>query len=94
MPPPEEIIQVTGLCHSYGTAKAVDGISFSVKRGEIFSFLGPNGAGKSTVINILITLLNLQKGTASVAGYDVAREPQKVREAIGIVFQPLLSTGT
>jgi ABC-2 type transport system ATP-binding protein len=87
VPPPEGIIQVTGLCHSYGTAKAVDGISFSVKRGEIFSFLGPNGAGKSTVINILITLLNLQKGTASVAGYDVAREPQKVREAIGIVFQ-------
>ncbi|MDD4253730.1 MAG: ATP-binding cassette domain-containing protein [Methanoculleus horonobensis] len=63
------------------------GISFTVRRGEIFSFLGPNGAGKSTTINILTTLLPVQKGTVRVAGYDVAREPGKVREAIGIVFQ-------
>jgi ABC-2 type transport system ATP-binding protein len=62
MPQPETltdqaIIRVENLEHSYGNFKAVDGISFSVKKGQIFSFLGPNGAGKSTAINVLITLL-------------------------------------
>jgi ABC-2 type transport system ATP-binding protein len=83
------IIRVENLEHSYGAFKAVDGISFSVKRGEIFSFLGPNGAGKSTAINVLITLLAKQKGTATVDGYDVTNDPQKVRESIGIVFQDI-----
>ena len=83
------IIEVKNLEHSYGGFKAVDGISFSVKEGEIFSFLGPNGAGKSTAINILITLLSLQKGEASVAGFDVTKDPQKVRESIGVVFQDI-----
>lgn len=83
------IIRVENLEHSYGAFKAVDGISFSVKRGEIFSFLGPNGAGKSTAINVLITLLAKQKGTAIVDGYDVTNDPQKVRESIGIVFQDI-----
>jgi len=85
----EAIITVENLEFSYGDFKAVDGISFTVKKGEIFSFLGPNGAGKSTAINVLITLLALQKGKASVAGYDVAKDPQKVRESIGIVFQEI-----
>jgi ABC-2 type transport system ATP-binding protein len=84
-----EIIRVENLEHSYGDFKAVDGISFFVKEGEIFSFLGPNGAGKSTAINVLITLLSLQKGKASIAGFDVTKEPQKVRESIGIVFQDI-----
>jgi ABC-2 type transport system ATP-binding protein len=83
----DPIIIVRNLYHRYGDFTAVDGISFEVEEGEIFSFLGPNGAGKSTAINVLITLLALQEGTAMVAGYDVAREPQKVREAIGVVFQ-------
>ena len=81
------IIRVENLEHSYGDFKAVDDISFSVKKGEIFSFLGPNGAGKSTAINVLITLLSLQKGKASIDGHDVTKDPQKVRESIGIVFQ-------
>ena len=85
----QAIIRVENLEHSYGAFKAVDGISFNVKKGEIFSFLGPNGAGKSTAINVLITLLAKQKGEASVAGYDVTRDPQKVRESIGIVFQDI-----
>ena len=85
----QAIIRVENLEHSYGAFKAVDGISFSVKKGEIFSFLGPNGAGKSTAINVLITLLAKQKGEASVAGYDVTSDPQKVRESIGIVFQDI-----
>jgi len=83
------IIRVENLQHRYGDFRAVDGISFTVKKGEIFSFLGPNGAGKSTAINVLITLLSLQEGTATVAGYDVSNDPQNVRESIGIVFQDI-----
>jgi ABC-2 type transport system ATP-binding protein len=83
------IILVENLEHRYRDFVAVDNISFSVKKGEIFSFLGPNGAGKSTAINVLITLLSLQKGRATVAGYDVAKNPQQVRESIGIVFQDI-----
>jgi ABC-2 type transport system ATP-binding protein len=81
------IISVKNLFHRYGNFTAVDGVSFEVEKGEIFSFLGPNGAGKSTAINVLITLLQIQEGTANVAGYDVAKEPQHVRESIGVVFQ-------
>lgn len=82
-----QIITVQGLYHCFKEVVAVDGISFAVKEGEIFSFLGPNGAGKSTAINVLTTLLPIQEGTATVAGYSVADNPQKVRESIGIVFQ-------
>ena len=82
-----DIITVHDLYHRYGDVVAVDGISFAVKEGEIFSFLGPNGAGKSTAINVLTTLLPIQEGSATIAGYSVARDPQKVRESIGIVFQ-------
>lgn len=83
----ENIITVKNLEYKYGDFKAVDGVSFFVREGEIFSFLGPNGAGKSTVINILTTLLPVQKGSATIAGYDLATEPQEVRRSIGIVFQ-------
>lgn len=83
----ENIISVKDLYHRYGEFIAVDGISFEVKEGEIFSFLGPNGAGKSTAINVLTTLLPIQEGSAMVAGYNVAKNPQNVRESIGIVFQ-------
>jgi ABC-2 type transport system ATP-binding protein len=85
----QPMIEVKNLEHSYGNFKAVDGISFAVQEGEIFSFLGPNGAGKSTAINILITLLSLQKGEAGVAGFDVKKDPQKIRESIGVVFQDI-----
>ncbi len=83
----ENIIEVKNLKHSYGDFLAVDDVCFSVKEGEIFAFLGPNGAGKSTVINILITLLPLQKGTVRMAGYDLATQQEKIRGSIGIVFQ-------
>jgi ABC-2 type transport system ATP-binding protein len=82
-----DIIEVRDLEHTFNSIKAVRGITFSVRKGEIFSFLGPNGAGKSTTINILTTLLPPQTGMVQVAGYDVAREPDKVRKSIGIVFQ-------
>ncbi|MDH7510443.1 MAG: ATP-binding cassette domain-containing protein [Methanolinea sp.] len=81
------IIEVSSLFHSYGETEAVRGVSFFVREGEIFSLLGPNGAGKSTVINVLITLLPLQKGNVTIAGYDLARDPAHVRRSIGIVFQ-------
>ncbi len=83
----ERIIEVKDLEYKYGDFKAVDGVSFFVREGEIFSFLGPNGAGKSTVINILTTLLPVQKGSVAIAGYDLAKEPVQVRRSIGIVFQ-------
>jgi len=83
----ERIIEVKDLEYKYGDFKAVDGVSFFVREGEIFSFLGPNGAGKSTVINILTTLLPVQKGSVVIAGFDLAKEPVQVRRSIGIVFQ-------
>jgi ABC-2 type transport system ATP-binding protein len=83
----EPIIEVRDLSHAYGDVLAVDNISFSVNRGEVFAFLGPNGAGKSTVINVLITLLSIQTGEVSIAGYGVRTSPEMVRRAIGIVFQ-------
>jgi len=83
----EPVIEVRDLSHSFGDVLAVDSISFSVRKGEIFSFLGPNGAGKSTTINVLTTLLPVQKGEVRIAGHDVAAEPEEVRRSIGIVFQ-------
>jgi ABC-2 type transport system ATP-binding protein len=83
----QRIIEVKDLDYSYNGFKAVDRVSFFVREGEIFSFLGPNGAGKSTVINILTTLLPVQKGSVIIAGHDLAAEPQAVRRSIGIVFQ-------
>lgn len=67
--------------------RALDGISFSVKEGEILGFLGPNGAGKTTTLNILSTLLKPTSGTATVNGHDVVKEPDAVRRSIGYVFQ-------
>lgn len=81
------VIEVNNLEHRYGDLTAVDNISFTVEKGEIFSFLGPNGAGKSTVINILTTLRKIQKGEAKVNGFDVAKDSKNVRKSIGIVFQ-------
>lgn len=67
--------------------KAVDGISFNVKEGEILGFLGPNGAGKTTTLNMLSTLLRPTSGTATVNGHDILTEPDAVRRSIGYVFQ-------
>jgi len=66
---------------------AVDHVSFTVKEGEIFGFLGPNGAGKTTTINMLITILRPTGGDAVVCGHDIAKEPNKVRNCIGVVPQ-------
>jgi ABC-2 type transport system ATP-binding protein len=83
----ESIISVEGLHYNYGKVKAVDNISFNVKKGQIFSFLGPNGAGKTTTINILTTLLPIQNGKVTISGFDVQKQQDNVRKSIGIVFQ-------
>lgn len=83
----KEIITVNNLTRKFGEFVAVDGISFSVKRGEIFGFLGPNGAGKSTTIKMLTTLLHPTGGEMLLNGFNPVHDPQKVRQNFGIVFQ-------
>ena len=83
----EDVIEVQELTKRFGDLVAVDHVSFTVKRGEIFGFVGPNGAGKSTAIKMLTTLLHPTSGTARICGYDVVRESDEVRRHIGIVFQ-------
>ena len=87
MPDPQTAVEVAGLVKVFGDFRAVDDISFTVKRGEIFGFLGPNGAGKSTAIRILCGLLAPTAGRATVGGIDVAKSPETVRENIGYMSQ-------
>ncbi len=84
-----EAIRVSGLTKHYGTTRAVDGASFTVERGEIFSLLGPNGAGKTTTISILSCLARPTGGEASIFGHGVAREPMTVKASIGLVPQEI-----
>ena len=84
---PEPIIDIRDLTRRFGKFTAVDAISFQVERGEIYGFLGPNGAGKTTTIRMLCTLIRVTAGKATVAGFDVAKEPHEVRQHIGLVFQ-------
>jgi len=81
------IISVKGLKKYYNGLKAVDGINFEVKKGEIFGFLGPNGAGKTTTIKMLVTLLKPTGGMALINNYDINKNPYDVRKSIGVVFQ-------
>lgn len=83
----ENIIDVKGLTKRFGDFTAVNDISFTVKKGEIFAFLGPNGAGKSTTIKMLTTILSPTGGSITLNGHDVARDPNAVRHSFGIVFQ-------
>ncbi len=83
----EHVIQTINLTKEYGELRAVDNVSLSIGRGEIFGLLGPNGAGKSTTIMMLTTLLKPSSGRAEICGYDVVKEPNKVRKSISVVFQ-------
>jgi ABC-2 type transport system ATP-binding protein len=76
-------IEVQNISKSYGTQKALDDVSFSIKKGEIVGFLGPNGAGKSTLMKILTTFLVADHGQAVVNGFDVGQQTQKVQNSIG-----------
>ncbi|MCS6954127.1 MAG: ABC transporter ATP-binding protein [Bryobacterales bacterium] len=81
------IVAVEQLAHYYGSRQALAGVSFAVRRGEIFGLLGPNGSGKSTLFRILSTMMAPSSGRAVVAGFDVDRQPEAVRQRIGVVFQ-------
>ncbi len=83
----KKIIEISDLCKSYGEVRAVDGLSFSVREGELFAFLGVNGAGKSTTINIMCGSLRKDGGRVVIDGHDIEREMDAVRGLIGVVFQ-------
>ena len=88
-----DIITTNNLTKKFNDLTAVDQITLSVKKGEIFGFLGPNGAGKTTTIKMLITLSNPTSGSAMVADFDIIKEKDNVRKNIGVVFQePALDT--
>ncbi|GAA5088923.1 daunorubicin resistance protein DrrA family ABC transporter ATP-binding protein [Microbacterium yannicii] len=81
------VIVVEGLRKTFGRQRVLDGLDLEVARGEVFALLGPNGAGKTTTINILTTLVHPDAGTATVAGIDVAREPEQVKRRISLTGQ-------
>lgn len=83
----EAMIRIEDLRHSYGKRAALRGISFDVLPGEIFGLLGPNGSGKTTLFRILSTLMLPTGGRALIAGLDATRQPDQVRQRIGVVFQ-------
>jgi ABC-2 type transport system ATP-binding protein len=84
-------IEVDHIVKKYGEFTAVNDVSFSVKEGEIFGLLGPNGAGKSTLIRMMTTLIPITAGRASIAGHDVAKDPNAARRLIGVIPQALTS---
>jgi ABC-2 type transport system ATP-binding protein len=77
------MIDVKGLVKTYGSKRAVDGVSFTVKRGEILGFLGPNGAGKSTTMKMITGFVRPDSGTATVDGIDVLKDPVAVKRKLG-----------
>lgn len=88
-----DIIKTDNLTKNFNDLTAVDNISFSVKKGEIFGFLGPNGAGKTTTIKMLTTLLHPTNGSAKISDFNIVKDRDKVRKNIGVVFQePALDT--
>lgn len=86
-PTHEYMIEVEGLKKYFGSFAAVRGVSFSVRRGEIFGLLGANGSGKSTTIRMLCGILEPTEGEGRVVGYDLRREPEKIKSAIGYMSQ-------
>ena len=80
-------VEVVELTKKFGDFTAVDGVTFSIQRGEIFGFLGPNGAGKTTTIRMLLGLLAPTSGQATVLGYDIVRRAEEIRRHIGYMSQ-------
>ncbi|MGB4967057.1 MAG: ATP-binding cassette domain-containing protein, partial [Candidatus Saccharimonadales bacterium] len=78
------MVEVVDLKKRYGDKQAVDGVSFSVKKGEIFGILGPNGAGKTTTLEMMETLRDIDSGTVTIDGVNVAKNPQKIKYLIGV----------
>jgi ABC-2 type transport system ATP-binding protein len=84
---PEDEIVVSSLVKKFGDITAVNGLNLAIHKGEMFGFLGPNGAGKTTTISMLSCLLEPTSGTATIAGYDIRKEPQKAKARIGVCPQ-------
>jgi oleandomycin transport system ATP-binding protein len=80
-------IEATGLIKTFGETKALAGVDLAARTGSVLAVLGPNGAGKTTAVRILATLLRADGGTARVNGFDVRKQPEKVRECIGLTGQ-------
>lgn len=89
----EPAVRCTGLSHSFGTTRAVDGVDLEISPGEVFGLLGPNGAGKTTTLRMITTLLPTTPGRITVFGVDVARRRMAVRRLIGYVPQQLSADG-
>jgi len=85
----EEVIETEKLAKRYGDVSAIESLDLGVHAGEVFGFLGPNGAGKTTTIRVLTTLTKPTSGNAWVSGFDVVKEPDKVKKVIGVVQQHL-----
>ena len=81
----DRVIEVRGLCKSYGETRALETVGFTVRGGEVFGYLGPNGAGKTTTINILCGLLERDAGEVMICGLDITRDPVAVKQRIGVV---------
>jgi oleandomycin transport system ATP-binding protein len=79
------VIEATGLKKRFGTTQALAGVDLGAREGTVLGVLGPNGAGKTTAVRVLATLLQPDEGSARVGGYDVVREPHKVRTTIGLI---------
>ena len=79
------MIELLNISKSFGKKLAVDDLSLTVNRGEIFGFLGPNGAGKTTTIKIMTGLLRPEKGTVRICGVDIAAQPEAAKTKIGYV---------
>ena len=90
-PQPGYAVEVDNLTKCFGDFCAVDHLSFTVKHGEVFGLLGPNGAGKSTVIRMLTTLVPPTSGHARIVGFDIVRQANDVRQAIGVIPQAMTS---
>jgi ABC-2 type transport system ATP-binding protein len=75
-------VEAVSLTKQFGQIRALDGVSFNIKQGEIFGLIGPNGAGKTTTLRIVCTLIKPTTGTISIFGYDAARQPEKTRQII------------
>jgi ABC-2 type transport system ATP-binding protein len=83
----QDVVQLRHVHKSYGAVHAVDGITFGVRRGEVFGVLGPNGAGKTTTLEMIEGMLPLDRGSITVNGVDVTQQPQRVRRMVGIALQ-------
>src|SRR4029453_12306459 len=83
----DAFVEVAGLHKRFGSVRALQGVDLTVARGTICGLLGPNGAGKTSVVRILATLLRPDAGTARVGGFDVTRQPDKVRPLLGLTGQ-------